>query len=272
MIKDVMVCLDGTAADEVRLAAVADIAGYFESHIIALFLNVLPTPLPPEVDPGQSQFLLKAAREAGDMIEAALIKRLSRTKAPVEIRRFDVFRDAMARIAAREARAADTFVALRPNGEPREPENLIEEVLFGSGRHIFLVPDKEPVGHVFDNVLVAWDGSREAARALAEAMPYLNKAGSISVVSVVSDPPVGDEVLGSDAVTHLLHHGIVATLHRVKEDKGGVGATLIAEARHLKADLVVMGGYGHSRLREWLFGGATYNLLHGSPVPLIVSH
>jgi nucleotide-binding universal stress UspA family protein len=78
--------------------------------------------------------------------------------------------------------------------------------------------------------------------------------------------------LGNDAVTHLKHHGVKASLHHARPRDGDVGATLIAEARRLQADLIVMGGYGHSRLREWLLGGATYALLHNSPVPLLVAH
>jgi hypothetical protein len=83
-----------------------------------------------------------------------------------------VLADDIANIAAREARSADTFVALRPNGA-MDPERLVEGVLFGSGRHLFLVPETERPKIAFDRILVAWNGSGESARALAEAMPFL---------------------------------------------------------------------------------------------------
>ena len=275
MIKDVMVRLDGTAADEVRLAAANDIADLFQSQVIGLFLNVLPVVIAAEDGIGaiRAAELLQKAREAGDSIEARLTQRLARLQKPMELRRFDILNDAAGDIAAREARAADTFVALRPNGASQEPEYLVESVLFGSGRHILLVPNRKPTRATFDRILVAWNGTRESARALAEALPYLHKAQQTTVVVVDDEPPTeAQAILGKDAVNHLKHHGIKAALHYARLRNHDVGATLIAEAQRLKADLIVMGGYGHSRLREWLLGGATYELLHKAPVPLLIAH
>lgn len=275
MIKDVMVRLDGTASDEVRLAAANDIADLFQSQVIGLFLNVLPVVIAAEDGIGaiRAAELLQKAREAGDSIEARLTQRLARLQKPMELRRFDILNDAAGDVAAREARAADTFVALRPNGASQEPEYLVESVLFGSGRHILLVPNRKPTKAMFDRMLVAWNGTRESARALAEALPYLHKAQQTTVVVVDDEPPTeAQAMLGKDAVNHLKHHGIKAALHYARLRNHDVGATLIAEARRLKADLIVMGGYGHSRLREWLLGGATYELLHKAPVPLLIAH
>jgi nucleotide-binding universal stress UspA family protein len=275
MIKDVMVCVDGTRADEARLAAVDQIAEYFDSHIVGLYLNVLPLLIPAEGDPtsaAESVRLVDKARAVGDKVEAKLRQRLARLQKPVELRRFDTFGDAIGGIAAREARTADVFVAMRPNGSSREPESLIENVLFGAGRHLLLVPERRTAATAFDHVMIAWNGSREAARAVAEALPYLRKAATVSVVIVDDDEPVEDQAtLGEDLVEHLQHHGIGATIHRVMKN-GEIGSTLIAESKRLKPDMIVMGGYGHSKLREWLLGGATYEMLHKSPVPLLIAH
>jgi nucleotide-binding universal stress UspA family protein len=270
-----MVRLDGTAADNVRLAAVNDIADLFQGRIIGLFLNELPV-LVAEQDglgAGLAARLLQKAREAGDKLEAEITQRLARLSKPVELRRYDILDGSAGDVAAREARAADAFVALRPNGAPQEPEYLLESVLFGSGRHIFVVPNRRPTKAKFDRVLVAWNGTRECARAVGEALPYLHKAEEATVVVVDEEPRAElKAVLGKDVVDHLRHHGVETALRHVSIRNRSVGATLIAEARRVNADLIVMGGYGHSRLREWLLGGATYELLHKAPVPLLIAH
>ena len=276
MIKDVMVRLDGSAADDVRLAAVDSIADTFGSHIIGIYVNVLPFLVPIEDSPVSAIHfteLQEQTRKAGDQMEKLLVERLARLQKPTEIRRFDVFSDAVSETVVREARAADVFVALRPNGAPQEAEQLVESVLFGAGRHVFLVPERKPGKFSLDRALVAWNGSRESARALAEALPYLHKAGTVMVTIVVDEDETElQAVKGKDAVAHLKHHRINAVLHRIKNRNGDVGETLIVEAKQRDADLIVMGAYGHSRLREWLLGGATYKLLHGSPIPLLVAH
>src|SRR4030095_2406420 len=117
----------------------------------------------------ESDRFVGQARAVGAKREAKLRQRLARLQKPVELRRFDTFGDTIGEIAAREGRTADAFVAMRPNGSSQEPEHLIESVLFGTGRHLLLVPPRKTAPPAFDHVMIAWNGSKEASRAASEA-------------------------------------------------------------------------------------------------------
>jgi nucleotide-binding universal stress UspA family protein len=171
------------------------------------------------------------------------------------------------------ARAADTFVALRPNGRANEPEGLIENPFYGTGRHLFLIPEDLKAMAPFENVIVAWNGSRESARALAESFPYLHQARKVGVLVVENRHPTeADALLGNDAVHHLRHHGIHAVKYRAIGEEDEIADTLIAECHKLDANLLVVGSYGHSRLHELLPGSTTDRVLRRSPFPLLIAH
>ena len=128
MIKDVMVRLDGGPADNIRLDTAKSLAKTFDGEIIGLFLNPLPLPVSPDLAGAatiQDQ-LFHLATTAGDAIEADLTARLARLDSPAELRRFDVPLNEMVEVASREARSADTFVALRPNGALEDADHFIE--------------------------------------------------------------------------------------------------------------------------------------------------
>ena len=138
MIKDVMVRLDGTPGDDVRLAVVNQIADVFESHITGLFFNVLSSIVPDgRAGAGQAGKLLDTAKQADDIIDAMVFERLTRSQHLSNLRRFDVTGDGdISDTTLPLARAVDVFVALRPNGQSDEPRGLIESLLFGTGRAI----------------------------------------------------------------------------------------------------------------------------------------
>jgi nucleotide-binding universal stress UspA family protein len=278
MIKDVMVRLDGMSGDDVRLTAASQIAEIFEGHITGLFFNVLPPP--PITDDlnvanaSQATKLLATAKQAGDAIEATVFERLTRLQQPTNLRRFDVVGDDdISDTALPLARTADAFVALRPNDRSEEPEGLIENLLFGTGRHLFLVPSDRKAMTQLDNIVVAWNGSRESARALAESLPYLHLARKVGVLVVEGENPTeADALKGNDAVLHLRHHGINAVKYRAIGEEDEIADVLIAECRRLDANLLVMGSYGHSRLHELLPGSTTDRVLRRSPFPLLMAH
>lgn len=173
MIKDILVRLDGTPQDDIRLAAVDQIATIFQSHITGLYFNLQ--------SPSSSG---ESAKENGDAVEAAAMARLTGLQQPTHLRRFDLTgEEDVPDTAMLPARAADTFVELCPDSRSSNPERLIERLLFGAGRHLFLVPNDIKALSFWKHAIVAWNGSREAARALAEAMPYLHRAEKVGVSS-----------------------------------------------------------------------------------------
>jgi nucleotide-binding universal stress UspA family protein len=276
MIKDVVLVLSADPADDLRLAAAQTVAAQFGGRVIGLFFNTIPllsVPIDAETGPGLIIKLLQDARAAGDVKQAVLTARLRKLSTPFEIRRYDVFSEDIADIVVREARTCDSVVSLRSDADGADPGNVIEALLFGCGRHLLVLPAGylmiDPIRHA----AIAWNGSREAARAIAEAMPILLAAEHVTILVVDERAPVEERaLLGSDLAAHLRHYGIRATLHHIRMQAAGIGATLIAESQRLGADAIVMGGYGHSKSREWLLGGVTRELLHRAPIPLIIAH
>src|SRR5882724_4484447 len=171
------------------------------------------------------------------------------------------------------ARRFDLSVVGQAEPDKVAPEELIVEgALFSSGRPILVVPyiQKEPLQ--LDRVMVCWDASRNAARAIADAMPLLKRAKSIDVVIVASERVKSDEIPGADIGQHLARHDLKVDVKRIVATDTDVANTILSHAADTSADFIVMGGYGHSRLREFVLGGATRGILAAMTVPTLMSH
>jgi len=149
-----------------------------------------------------------------------------------------------------------------------------EAAIFGSGRPVlvFDAARSRLDGGVLNEAVVAWDGSRGAARALADAVPALRLARAVRVLTVVGEKPSAKAGLGRDVVRHLGLHGVVAELDEVEANGRSIGAALDDYLGRRTPDLMVMGAFGHSRTREFILGGATMHMLRTAPVPLLMSH
>ena len=148
---------------------------------------------------------------------------------------------------------------------------LIEAVLTDSGRPLIVVP---PGREVFagTRVVVAWDGSAKAARALNDAMPFLRAAEQVELVSVTGEKELENTVPGTEIGPHLTRHGVNATVLDLPAMDGDVAETLRNHAILTRADMIVMGAFVHSRLRQMVLGGTTQSLLKQCPVPLFLSY
>jgi nucleotide-binding universal stress UspA family protein len=173
-------------------------------------------------------------------------------------------------LVARRARFFDLVVLGRSERAVRGPSSdTIEETLRESGRPVLLAPSKAPSG-IGRSIALAWNGSAEAVRALAVALPMLAAAEKVQVITA-GDAADSD---AAEVITHLAWHGVAAARHNVPFHFGdGIGTALLEAAKSAGADLLVMGGYGHLPLREALFGGATREVIGtDAPLPLLLVH
>jgi nucleotide-binding universal stress UspA family protein len=164
-------------------------------------------------------------------------------------------------------RAADLLVI----GRPPDGDSLdtIEGALLESGRPV-LIPTAAPLAALPETMVIAWKAAPEAARAVTAAMPFLAIAKQIQILTVAEEQGVSDEE-AARLVTNLRRHGLQASARHLQPDPRGAADTLLTAAGE-QAALVVMGAYGHSRLREWIFGGFTQHVLRGAEVPVLMMH
>jgi len=151
---------------------------------------------------------------------------------------------------------------------------VAEAVLFGSGRPMVIFPEDMEVGDAgqFEEVAIAWDGSRTAARAVADALPVLQAARSVRVLVVTDEKPSAVPGLATDLVRHLQAHAVEAKVAEVPAGGEPIGRVLRGFVAEKQVDLLVMGGFGHSRAREFVLGGATAAMLDRPPCPVLMSH
>lgn len=146
-----------------------------------------------------------------------------------------------------------------------------EAVVFGSGRPTLIFPDSAEVG-VLDHVVIAWDGSRVAARAVADARPFLERASTVTVVTVTDEKPLPGHGIGERLALGLRTRGLVAGATSIQAGDRSIGIALQEHALGLGGKLLVMGGYGHSRVRDFVLGGATEGILTDLRLPVLLSH
>ncbi len=171
------------------------------------------------------------------------------------------------------ARRFDISVVGQSERDRVGPEELIVEgALFGSGRPVIVVPFEHTGGAKLDRVVVCWNGGRTAARATADAMPFLHRAKAVDVICVGLDTAPVVEASGASIGTHLARHGLNVQVKRIDQGNLRVSAAILAYAANSGADMLVMGGYGHSRLREFILGGTTRGVLKAMTVPTLMSH
>ncbi|MCK1393603.1 universal stress protein [Bradyrhizobium sp. 1] len=181
--------------------------------------------------------------------------------------------DQIASILAEHARFSDlTLIPVRPHDS--RTEHIVETVLFESGRPLLLCPEQhvDALRPEFENVMIAWDHSSRAARAVGDAMPILQAAASVRVVTVADDKTDAIVQSGTALVSHLREHGVYASFETAKGSGSSIGKVLGSWVNSNAIDAIVMGAYHHSRLNEIVWGGVTKTVIGQPPCWVMISH
>jgi nucleotide-binding universal stress UspA family protein len=274
MIKDIVVNLsireDGGVVGDYAVS-VADTLGAHIAGIAFVFDPIVPISgtgyVPAEVIETQLADNQAAAKAAIDRF-AATTARTGVSAEPITLGASGAG-DQFARIARRFDLA---IVGQAEPGANAVEELIAESTLFQSGRPMIVVPYIQKAPLKLDRVMVCWDGGRQAARAIADAMPLLKKAGMVEVVIVANERGKEDEIEGADMGQHLARHGLKVDVKRISGGKVDVADVLLSHVADSGTDFIVMGGYGHSRLREFILGGVTHSILRSMTAPVLLSH
>lgn len=275
MIKDIVVNLGLGAKDPAGDYAVA-LGEALEAHVAGVAFSYEPVipgavmgGIPPEFIEAQRTEADKKAKDAVARFEAAT----KRAGLSAESRIISASVSAAADQFARIGRRFDLVVVGQADPDQGVQDEVVDETaLFESGRPVVFVPFIQKAGVKLDRVMVCWDGGRAATRAIADSMPLLQKAKQVEIVMVASKSAKGDEIAGADLGQHLARHGLKVDVKRITSPDIDVASTILSYAADSSADMIVMGGYGHSRLREFILGGATRGILESMTVPVLMSH
>lgn len=276
MLKDIVVNLTPSRRDDPAVDYAISLAAQFGAHLTGVAFAFEPA-LPASTMDGIG----------GDLIGRAISD--SEQQAKEAIARFDAAAKRHGILSERQtmtlllseatnrfgqiARNFDMSVVLQPEPDSNASNDLfVESALFGSGRPVVIVPyvQKDPVK--LNHIVCCWDGSATAARAIGDAAPLLARAKTVELLIVTTGSDNSGEEIGADMAAHLARHKLNVTLQRITATDIDVGNAILSYAADRAADFLVMGGYGHSRWREFLLGGATREVLSSMTLPTLMSH
>lgn len=273
-LKDILVHVDNSKHCAARLDLAIAVAAAHDAHLTGLYVRTEPhmpqfvrSQFGPQVIALQHQF----ANEARAQAEAQFESRLRGAPVRGEWRAAE---GELYEVVALHARYADLTVLGQPDPEGDDERPLPDHLVLDAGRPILVVPYAGQFGGRFERVMVAWNGSRESTRAVNDALPLLQQARKVVVMAV--NPGGGldghGDVPGADLSLHLARHGINAEAQQVQADDLNAGQLLLSRCADEEIDLLVMGAYGRSRVRELVLGGVTRHVLEHMTVPVLMSH
>ncbi|MFN7054065.1 universal stress protein [Hyphomonas sp.] len=276
-LRDILVCVTSATQDTGAIALAQRLKEATGAHVACAGIGILPSALLyNEYGAGAAyaeqlnQDKLRIERFWSDLKTV-----LDRQYPDFEVRRQMTYSINLEALIAAMARHGDLTVIRAPAKESPQPHaEMIEAALLGSGRPVMVVPADWKGETVGTNVVAGWDASREAARALHDALMVLPAGATVTIVTVDVRPggfQHGDTP-GIDIAAHLARHGLKVVLRNEASLGQSKHEVLLRVATDIDADLMVLGGYRHSRLQQALFGGVTRSMLREAHLPLLLSH
>jgi nucleotide-binding universal stress UspA family protein len=275
MIKDLLINLAVGVGEDATVDYALSLAGAFEAHAAAVafaYEAVPPAMLTDDVPPTWIDEFRQEAEAAAKAAVARFEAAARRAGVAAEARWAETSFVGTADAFGRLARRFDLSVVRQAEPRKNTPATLIiEAALFETGRPVVIVPYIQKGGLKLDRVMLAWDGGHSAARAIGDALPLLARAGMVEVV-MVTERDHADEMAGAEMAQHLARHGLKVEAKQIVAPDAKAGEILLSHAADSSADFLVMGGFGHSRLREFVLGGATRSILEAMTIPTLMSH
>lgn len=268
--KDIVVHQGEDAHSDERLNVAMALASKHGAHVIGVYVlsyPVVPGFVQAEVPTEVIEERYREIRAQAEKRREAFDKVLQREGMPGEFRIMEG--DAVDAVAMC-AHYADIVIAGQPDpDQPSAEDRVAEGLILSAGRPVLIVPYTGDHSHIGQRIMVAWNGTREGTRAIHDTMPLLEAAEEVIVYGV--NPP-DDHIAGADMCTHLARHGVNATPKHIVAPDMSAGDAILSAISDNNIDLLVMGGYGHSRLRELALGGATRQILESMTCAVIMSH
>jgi nucleotide-binding universal stress UspA family protein len=275
--RDILAPVISLEDDEPALASASEIAARFDAKVAALIVAIHTASDFAETDAPLSAVLADIAR--GTQSRVATLRRelvdwLAGAGAQFEVRDVTIEEAVNEDRVAAHARVADLVVISRGAAHNRARQEMIEDVLFRSGRPLLLVPGKPQRRRDWKTIVIGWNAKAEAVRAVTGSLPLLKAADRVVIATVDATPsPAGhSEAPGHDIAAHLARHGVNVEVSNIDGLGRTAGRALLDEAIAHDADVIVLGAYGHSRARELIFGGVTRELMASATVPLLMAH
>jgi nucleotide-binding universal stress UspA family protein len=275
--KNLLVHLDDRKSCAGRVAAAVTLAEAHGAHLAGLYIAadpILPANLRAEAPPEYVRMLWDQQKEAMAEAERRFKETLRKAGLKGECRTAHMPSSLVPSTISMHARYADLVLLGQPEPDARGEyqSSNAEDVIMASGRPALVVPYIGAGETLGRRIMIAWDGGREAARAVADAMPLLEAADRVGVC--VINPKSGNHGAepGADIALHLARHGIKVEVQHLEVRDMSVADTILSRMADQDIDLLVMGAYGHSRIREWVLGGTTRQIFAQMTVPVLMSH